>query len=116
MPQKQKMLTGKWPRRKKKAPIELIHIARITKLIRTVCCCGTIHMQPDRSRFNHLSKFTIRKCMSSDTANPPGQRHISNKGMKALDDCELDMERPLSAHHVQNNNTHSILSTSNTIP
>jgi len=36
--------------------------------------------------------------MSNDTANPPGQRRVLTKGIKALEDYELDIECPLSEH------------------
>ncbi|WPV67835.1 hypothetical protein [Chitinophaga sp. LS1] len=98
MPEKHKQRTSKWPLQKKKVSTELIHIARVAKLIRTVCCCGPIYMQPDRSRFNQLSKFIVRKCIITDTLQPPGKRNILNADLETLKGYELDIECPLAEH------------------
>lgn len=75
---------------------ELIQAARAAKLIRTICCCGPIIMQRDRSRFRQLYKFILQHVIRSDEFNPPGQRRLLNGKLQLLEKYELDQEMSFS--------------------
>jgi len=83
---------------KRKINPELIQAARAAKLIRTICCCGPIIMQRDRSRFRHLSKFILQHVIKSDKFNKAGQRRLLNGKLHLLERYELDPDALFSQH------------------
>ncbi|OMP76477.1 hypothetical protein BW716_24480 [[Flexibacter] sp. ATCC 35208] len=82
--------------KKRKMNRELIHIARASKLILTVCYCGPVYMQPDRSRFRLLQRFLYREVLKNDSSNTSGKRHISMSGLRPLIGYDLDPNQALS--------------------
>lgn len=81
---------------RKKINTELVHIARAAKLIRTICCCGPIYMQPDRSRFRLLAKFLSREVLKTDIISISGKRHLSNCNLQPLEGYDLGPDFPLA--------------------
>lgn len=81
---------------RKKINTELVHIARAAKLIRTICCCGPIYMQPDRSRFRSLAKYLLREVLKTDSISLPGKRHLGNCNLHPLEGYDLGPDFPLS--------------------
>lgn len=89
---------GKGASKKRKINRELIHIARASKLILTVCHCGPVYMRPNRSRFRLLQRFLFREVLKNDVLNTPGKRHISMSGLRPLIGYELDPDYSLSEY------------------
>lgn len=87
---------GKGVSKKRKMNRELIHIARASKLILTVCYCGPVYMQPDRSRFRLLQRFLFREVLINDIVSTHGKRHISMSGLRPLIGYDLDPDYRLS--------------------
>lgn len=83
-------------RKKRKINPELIHAARIAKLIRTITCAGPIFLQRDRSRFRRIAKFLLQKVMKADKFNAPGERNVLKGDLQLLEGYELNYDVPLS--------------------
>ncbi|RFM28407.1 hypothetical protein [Chitinophaga silvisoli] len=75
---------------------ELIHAARVAKLIRTITCAGPIFLQPDRGRFRKIAKFLLQKVIRADKISAPGTRNVMNGGLHLLEKYELNDNIPLS--------------------
>ncbi|RFM31209.1 hypothetical protein DXN04_30695 [Chitinophaga silvisoli] len=89
---------GKGISQKRKMNRELIHIARASKLILTLCNCGPVYMQPKRSRFRVLQRFLYHEVLKNDPFHKPGKRHISMSGLHPLIGYDLDPDYALSAY------------------
>ncbi|WPQ63399.1 hypothetical protein SIO70_00795 [Chitinophaga sancti] len=82
-------------RKNRKINPELIHAARVAKLIRTIGCAGPIIMQRDRSRFRQIAKFILQQVIKSDKQNPPGKRNVLKGNMRLLEGYDLETDVPL---------------------
>jgi hypothetical protein len=100
MTQNNKLQPAKHKSRKhlhrKKINTESVHVARAAKLIRTICSCGPIYMQPDRSRFRSLAKFLLKEVLKTDVMSLPGKRHLDNSNLQTLQGYELGQDFPLA--------------------
>lgn len=83
-------------RKKRKINPELIHAARVAKLIRTIACAGPIILQQDRSRFRNITKFLLHKVIKADKFNTPGERNVHKGDLQLLEGYELNNDVPLS--------------------
>lgn len=90
--------SGKGISQKRKMNRELIHIARASKLILTLCNCGPVYMQPNRSRFRLLQSYLYHEVLKNDCFHTPGKRHISMSGLRPLIGYDLDPDYALSAY------------------